>query len=194
MTRTGRFPRRISRAANWPCWCRDLAPLAGRRYAIAHQGTAVVRGKATAAGATLANEKLRLRLDEKTGGIVELRAQGIDVNLTDIASGHAINDYLYLIGDDLAGLQGSGPVKITVRNRGPLVASLLVESEAPGCHKLSREIRLVAGGDYVELLDTVDKRRLVAASYIAKEGRRASISPSPSTCPVANSGSTFPWA
>ncbi len=43
--------------------------------------------------------------------------------------------------------------KITVRDRGPLVASLLVESDAPGCHKLVREIRLVAGADYVELLE-----------------------------------------
>ena len=78
----------------------------------------------------------------KTGGIVELRAAGIDANLADTAGGHAINDYLYLIGDDLAALQRNGPVKITVRERGPLVASLLVESDAPGCHKLVREIRL----------------------------------------------------
>ena len=64
-------------------------------------------------------------------------------------------------------------MKITVRNQGPLVASLLVESDAPGCHKLIREIRLVAGGDYVELLNTVDKKRLDAASYYAQEGKES---------------------
>jgi len=53
------------------------------------------------------------------------------------------------------------------------VASLLVESDAPGCHKLTREIRLTAGGDYVELLDTVDKKRLEAVSYQAKEGKES---------------------
>ena len=77
------------------------------------------------------------------------------------------------MGDDLAALQRSGPAKITVRDKGPLVASLLVESDAPGCHKLTREIRLVAGGDYVELLNTVDKKRLEAASYYAKEGKES---------------------
>ena len=152
---------------------RDLPPLAGRRYTIATQGTAAAETKATASGATLANDKLRVQLDEKTGGISELRAVGIDANLADTASGHAVNDYLYLVGDDLAALQRNGPVKLTVREHGPLVASLLVESEAPGCHKLAREIRLVAGGDYVELLNTVDKRRLEAANYTAKEGKES---------------------
>ena len=54
----------------------DLPPLAGRRYTIARQGAVPAETKATATGATLANEKLRIRLDEKTGGIVELRADG----------------------------------------------------------------------------------------------------------------------
>ena len=152
---------------------RDLPPLAGRRYTIATQGTVSAETKATATGAALANDKLRVQLDEKTGGIIELRAAGLDVNLADTASGHAVNDYLYLVGDDLAALQRNGPVKITVRDHGPLVASLLVESAAPGCHKLTREIRLVAGGDYVELFNTVDKRRLEAVNYSAKEGKES---------------------
>ena len=74
-----------------------------------------------------------------------MRAKGIDANLADPASGHAINDYLYLIGDDLAGLKTSGPATMTVKENGPLVASLLVESDAPGCYKLRREVRLTAG-------------------------------------------------
>lgn len=152
---------------------RDLPPLAGRRYTVASQGTVPVEGKVTVAGATLANDKLRLRLDERTGGIVELRGHGIDANLADTSSGHALNDYLYFLGDDLAGLERCGPVKISVRDRGPLVASLLVESDAPGCHKLVREIRLVAGADYVTLRNTVDKKRLEAASYRAKEGKES---------------------
>jgi len=152
---------------------RDLPPFSGRRYTLSNEGQAPTEAKAAAAGATLDNGKLHVRLDEKTGGIVELRAKGIEANLADTASGHAINDYLYLIGDDLAALQRNGPVKIAVRERGPLVASLLVESEAPGCHKLLREIRLVAGADYVELLDTVDKARLEANDYRAKEGKES---------------------
>ena len=152
---------------------RDLPPLTGRRYTVARQGTAVEGGKARAAGTTLANDKLRVVLDEKTGGIVDLRAEGIEGNLADTTGGQAINDYLYLIGDDLTSIQHSGPAKITVRDRGPLVASLRVESDAPGCHKLLREVRVTADGDYVELLNTVDKRRLEASDYREKAGKES---------------------
>ena len=152
---------------------RDLTPLAGRRYTIAARGAAAAGARATAGGATLANEKLLVRLDEKTGAIVELRALGIDANLADLSGGHAVNDYLYMVGDDPAAVQRNGPVKIRVLDGGPLVASLLVESDAPGCHKLVREIRVAAGGDYLELFDTVDKKRLVAENYYAKEGKES---------------------
>ena len=116
---------------------------------------------------------MRLRIDEKTGGIIELRARGLDANLVDTSSGEALNDYLYLIGDNLADLQHNGPVKITVGEKGPLVASLVIESDAPGCHKLSRELRLAAGCDYVEIINTVDKKRLEAVNYKAKRGKES---------------------
>ena len=84
-----------------------------------------------------------------------------------------MNDYLYLPGDDLKDLRRPETVKIRVKESGPLVASLLVVSDAPGCHELQREIRLTAGRDDVELIDLVDKRRLEAASYHAKEGKES---------------------
>ncbi len=40
-----------------------------------------------------------------------------------------------------------------------MVASLRVESEAPGCRRLVREVRVVAGLDRVELINLVDKKR-----------------------------------
>lgn len=154
-------------------WVRDLPPFSGRRYVISNTGKAPAPFKFTVSGAVLENEQLRVRVDETTGAIVELRAQGIEANLADTAGGHAINDYLYLIGDNVAAVQRNGPVKISVRQRGPLVTSLAVESDAPGCHKLLREVRLVAGAGYVELIDTVDKKRLEAPSYHAREGKES---------------------
>ena len=151
---------------------RELPPFAGRRYTITKEPP-LAEGQASAKDGVLDNQGLRVSVDPKTGGIVELRARGIDVNLADTTSGHAINDYLYLLGDDPAAAQKNGPVRISVRDCGPLVASLLVESEAPGCHRLARELRVTAGGDYVELLDTVDKKRLTAKSYYAPDGKES---------------------
>lgn len=151
----------------------DLPPLSGRRYTLSNQGESPALPPVSARDHVLENDRLLVRVDGTTGAIVELRAKGLDVNLVDTASGHGLNDYLYLIGDDTTALQRNGPVRVRVRNHGPLVASLLVESEAPGCHKLLREIRLMAGADYVELIDTVDKKRLEAASYHASEGKES---------------------
>ena len=44
-----------------------------------------------------------------------------------------------------------------MKENGPLVASLLIESDAPGCKSLAREVRVVDGLDDVEIINTVDK-------------------------------------
>ncbi len=150
----------------------DVPPFAARRYTIV-SGAPHVEGRAIAEGATLDSGAIRLRVDEGTGGIVELTAKGLSGNFADISDGEALNDYLYLIGDDPKDLQRNGPVTIRVGEKGPLVASLVIESTAPGCGKLVRELRVVAGCDYVELINTLTKERLQAKSYHAKEGKES---------------------
>ena len=49
---------------------------------------------------TLDNGRVQVRVDERTGGIVELRLKGIDGNLADTADGQALNEYLYFVGDN----------------------------------------------------------------------------------------------
>jgi hypothetical protein len=137
---------------------REVPPFAARRYFIS-AGAPHVPERATSSGAVLHSSRLHVRLDETTGAIVELRAADIDGNFADTTSGYGLNDYLYLPGDDLADIERNAPVKIRTKENGPLLASLVVESEAPGCHRLSREVRLVAGLDHVELLNLVDKKR-----------------------------------
>lgn len=154
-------------------FARDVPAFGSRRYTLTKGSPAAGEHPAVASGATLDNGLLKVVLDPHTGGIVELRAKGIAANLADPTSGHALNDYVYFNGDDPAQAQRNGAVKIRVKERGPLVASLLVESTAPGCFGLTREIRLVAGEDHVELINLVDKQRLVAASYRAPEGKES---------------------
>lgn len=158
---------------------REIPAFGARRFALS-SGAAHSEASATARGATLDNGVLRVRVDEQTGAIVELNARGIEGNLADTASGHALNDYLFLAGDKLADIQRNGPVKIIVKERGPLVASLLIESSAPGCSKLAREVRVIAGFDHVELINTIDKQRAPAsAKYpdgaFAQKGGKESV-------------------
>jgi len=48
-------------------------------------------------------------------------------------------------------------VKVTVEDVGPLVAALSIESDAPGCKKMTRRIRIVSGRDLVDCLNITEK-------------------------------------
>jgi len=74
--------------------------------------------------------------------------------------GLGLNDYFYVAGRDPKEPQRNGPVKISAKEQGPLVASLLIESDAPGCNKLTREVRVIAGLDRVDIINVIDKQKI----------------------------------
>lgn len=151
-------PSQRLRSGELGFFAQDIPAFGARRYSLA-TGLPHFAKCGTAKGSTLDSGRVRVRLDEKTGAVVELTAMGIAGNLADTSSDRGLNDYLYLIADDLKDLQRNGLVTIRVGEPGPLVASLIVESSAPGCRKLRREVRVVADADYVELINEVDKER-----------------------------------
>jgi len=153
----------------------NIPPFSARRYTITTGPATAPAQKATATAtpATLDNAILHLALDPATGGITELRAGKNTHNFAGTATGETLNDYLYFNGDDPATARGATNTTIRVKERGPLVASLTIESTAPGCHALTREIRLVAGRDAVDITNIVDKARLVAKDYRAPEGKES---------------------
>jgi alpha-mannosidase len=107
----------------------------------------------------LQNGFVRAAIDTNSGNIVELSLAGKAANLVDKSAGQALNQYLFLSGDDISKLETSGPAKITVEEVGPLVAMLRIESSAPGCNSLVRKLRLTAGADWLEVTNSVDKKR-----------------------------------
>ena len=135
---------------------KGVPPFAARRYYFIKKE---LKAKPVGVGGNwLDNGIIRVVVDEKTGAIKSLRARAIDNDFVDSASGEYLNDYLYLQGNKLADLQRNGPVRIVVKENGPVMSVLEVSSEAPGCNKLTRELRLVKGFDYVELTDILDKK------------------------------------
>jgi hypothetical protein len=130
--------------------------LSARRFVI-KAASAPPQGAVKAEGATLVHPGFTVKIDERTGGITSLFSRWLNRELVDAKAATALNDYFYLPGSDLAGLKRNRPPRISVKERGPLVASLLIESDAPGCKRLLREVRVVDGLDYVEIINTVDK-------------------------------------
>ena len=106
----------------------------------------------------LSNGIVEASIDPSSGDIVALRLHGEDQNLVD-SEKHKLNQFLFLEGRDVDHLQSSGPATIVAEESGPLVVSIRIESSAPGCKSLVRRIRLGAGMDYVQVSNTIDKRR-----------------------------------
>jgi len=149
---------------------KDVPPFASRRYfvrsAAAITNTNTNAANTNAANATpgltadthsLDNGIIKVAIDPTTGAITSLKNHRIDNEFADTDSSGGLNDYLFLPGNNLKDLQRNGPVTITVREKGPVLAELRIESKAPGVENLVRNIRLVNGFDYVEMTNTLDK-------------------------------------
>lgn len=134
----------------------EIPPFAARRYLIS-AGSAGGDGSVKADGHSLDNGLLYVGVDVKTGAITSLKNHAIDNEFVDTDSSGGLNDYLFLLGNNLSDLQRNGPVTITVREKGPVLAELRIESNAPGVAKLVRDIRLVNGFDFVEMTNVLDK-------------------------------------
>lgn len=132
-----------------------VPPFGSKRYKISAGEPA--GGEARAVENRLENTMFELVVDENSGAIKSFKSFVNAQELVDARAQTALNDYFYLPGSDVKNVQRNGRPKITVKEKGPVVASLLVESDAPGCKKLIREIRVVHGLNRVELINTVEK-------------------------------------
>lgn len=163
----------------------NVPPLAAARFTITSGETVAPETPVVLTGTSIDNGSLHARIDEKAGNITELSLHSAEGNFAQPSRDEALNKYVYLPGDNLSDLQTSASATITPIEKGPLVASLRIESDAPGCNKLTRDLRLIAGADYLELTNTLDKKRVplnpnpkdrAASREFAQHGSKESVS------------------
>ncbi len=120
-------------------------------------GEVSASGKGKAEGNSVSNDLISVTIDPVSGSIKSLKdLEGHE--FVDQKSPYLINSFQYLRGADSAS-KAVTPVntRITIKEKGPLVNSLLITSEAEGCNSLQREIRLIRGLPWVEMTNTLDK-------------------------------------
>ena len=118
---------------------------------------------ARAEGLSLENGFIAATADPLTGALRSLRwtfGTGETRELVDTTEEPGLDHYLYVPGRDPNAARGPGSVKIGVGETGPLVASLVVESDAPGARGLRREYRLIQGLDRLEVTNLLDKEKV----------------------------------
>jgi hypothetical protein len=138
----------------------DVAPFASRRYFISKvTKKSSPSREVQVTDKILDNGLIRVTIDPSSGAIASVRSHDLDHNFIDSVAGVYANDYLFLPGKDLKDIQRNGPVKVTIKEKGQVLSTLLIESAAPGCNKLTREVQLVNGFDHVEMTNILDKKR-----------------------------------
>jgi alpha-mannosidase len=148
----------------------NVPALGSARFLLSAEAPHVPEKPVTVLNAVLDNGVVRAKVDSKTGNVVELMSSRNAHNLVDTSSDEAVNKYLFLEGSDTAKVSTSGPVSIAIEETGPLVATIRIESSAPGCVDLIRRVRLKAYVDRIELSNTVNKKRAAQNPYPGKEG------------------------
>ncbi|MBM3285891.1 MAG: hypothetical protein FJY88_00855 [Candidatus Eisenbacteria bacterium] len=109
----------------------------------------------------LENDRIRATLDPETGAVSSLVLKGRpDIECADQAAGNGLNAYLHLLGHGPERARGARRARARVKESGPLVASLRVEAEAPGCRSLAIEYTLHAGADRLLIVNEIDKERV----------------------------------
>jgi hypothetical protein len=131
-----------------------------RRYTI-DAGRGPAGGSARAGGARLAASLISADVDPASGAIRSLRwNDGGGRELVDPGREPGLAHYLYVPGLDPAKAEAASSVRIRPGEPGPLVASIAVESDAPGTRGLVREYRVVDGLSRFDIAVTVDKEKV----------------------------------
>src|SRR6185437_15459432 len=134
----------------------DVPPLGRARYLLAAGAQPAAPLDSThASGDSIWNGEISARVDMITGALASVRWRGHE--LVDHVRG-GWGDYWYVPGRSSTAAVGVHGVTIAVVDSGPLVASLRVNSIAPGARSLTRTYRVTSGSDVVEISATIDKR------------------------------------
>lgn len=138
-------------------WAKDIPALGSKLYTV-EKGNAKKSKGVRIKGNTISNGIFSVTVDPKTGNISSLTDPKTGHEYVDKRSKYGVNSYLYLLGKDSAD-KTSTPYDIIlkVKEKGPLVTSILVESKAAGCNWLTREVRVVLNQPWVDLTNSFDK-------------------------------------
>lgn len=135
-----------------------IPALSSKKYFL-KKGKAKTNGK-LAHDNILDNGMIKATIDSISGDISSLIADGNE--FVDPTVNCALNSYRYLYGDnDPKTAIGPKDVKIIIKENGPVLSTIEVNSKAEGCNSLSREISIIVGAPYLEIANVVDKKGML---------------------------------
>ena len=138
---------------------KEIPSMSSRRFVV-RKGAAHATGAVSISGNTVENSHLSVSVNPTTGVISTLEWKRNGLQLASQRQGGGLNEYIYVPGTDPKDAKRISNVKVSVKEKGKLVASLLVEADAPGCKKYSYEVRVIDGINRVDIINRLDKEAI----------------------------------
>jgi alpha-mannosidase len=139
---------------------RDIAPFSAALFTIKKGAPKKGKSRLKASSSQISNDRLTVAIDEKTGAVSGIRHKDLPFDLVDSADEFGFNEYWYT-GLNAADPRRSSKPVVRIKENGPVTASLVIESQAPGANRLTREIQLFAGLDRIDITNVVDKIKIL---------------------------------
>jgi hypothetical protein len=106
---------------------------------------------------SLKNNRVNIEVNNETGSIQKLVYLPLKQQLVNSTKYSGLNEYLYVPGKEPAKVISNPKPVIKLKESGPILSTILVESDAPGCKRLERAITLFSDLDRIEIKNTIDK-------------------------------------
>ncbi len=136
---------------------KEIPPLGVVAFALDEGEPATPENPVSTTENTLQNEYLELQIDPKTGVIKSLKKQSVEFIKENSSFG--TNEYLYTEGRNPENTRRAEDIKVEIKEKGPLVATLIIHSTtAPGAKEIRSEVSIYAGMDFVEIANYIDKQ------------------------------------
>lgn len=146
----------------WVFLAKDIAPLSSSVYKIKNDNREPI-SKSMISDNVMDNGLIRLEIDKIKGTISSFSKVGEEYNY---ASERGLNDYVYT-GRFAANPRWVDNIKsINVINDGEVAATLRIESDAPGCRSLVRDITVYKHLDRVDITNTIDKENIYEHEHV----------------------------
>lgn len=140
----------------------DVPAFGSRHYRVV-PGKCTIKGTVKFEGNKLSNGAIEIEIDQKSGDITRMVETATGRNFADAGG---LNTFTWQPGKGLGNAKADSNIVISLKESGPLLVEVQVNSQAPGCRSVIRNICLIHNQPWVELSNTVDKLPLEAKDGI----------------------------
>jgi len=133
---------------------KNIPPLSSKIFSIRNGAQIILGGLPF----QISNIFMDIYVDPITGTITEIKDNIYNKNI--IKMNDYLNELFYVQGKNSDSAKHLSNIRLIKQENGPVVSSILIEADAPGCKKFSTEYRLYEGINRLDIINYLDKKSI----------------------------------